>query len=150
LCKHIARGQTLEQFTSESLNPNDLRHFKAILNEISDQPPENVLAYLRDKTAVTQMGIQKAMCQINQHIVQRANDDTCTDILVAMITNRADAEILVDALYFSEKRPLTFVTLDSTDVTKNRNQIVRAIRNYRLLENTEVLTLGIQHLGEIV
>ncbi|MCL2134505.1 MAG: hypothetical protein FWH37_02970 [Candidatus Bathyarchaeota archaeon] len=144
------RGQTLEQFTSESLNPNDLRHFKAIFKEISAQPLENVLTYLRDKTAVTQMGIQKAMCQINQYIVQRANDDACTDMLVALITNRVDAEILVDAFYFSEKRPLTFVSLDSTDVVKNRNQIIRAIRNCRLLENTYVLSLGIQYLGEIV
>jgi len=149
LIRHIARGQNPEQFTSTSLNLNDLRHFQAILKEISGQTQENVLTYIRDKSEITQKGIQHAMRQISQPFAQRINEDMCTDILVAIITNRADAEILVDALYFSEGRSITFVTLDSTDITQKRNQIIKAIKNYRSLENSEFLSLGIQHIGEI-
>jgi hypothetical protein len=150
LRKHIARGQAPDQFNSERLNSNDLRHFRAILKEISGQPREDVLTYLRDKDEITLKGIQQAMRQINLPFAQRVEDDTGVAIIVAIITNRADAEILIDALYFSDMHPLTFVTLDSADITQKRNQIIRAIRNYLLPEDTEILPLKIRHLGEIV
>jgi hypothetical protein len=41
---------------------------------------------------------------------------------------------------------LTFVTLDLIDIVQNRYQILSAIRNYRLLENDEILLFSIQHV----
>lgn len=151
LVNYLARGQTPEQFMSDKLtNSNDIRHIREILSEVGSQSLPDVLTYLRDKNAITRLGINEAFGRINHPLVDRANDETCVNLIEVLITNRSDAEILVDALYFSETHPLTFTTLDSTDITRNKNQIIRAIRRYKLLDVQEELPFEIKHLGEAV
>jgi hypothetical protein len=150
LMAHLGRGLPPSMFVSTILNANDIRHFRGILATIPAATIPEITAYFRDKAEITKKGVEEAFGKTNPELVQcRDDEEPCVVLIQTLIANRSDAEILVDAFCWSEAHPATFATLDTTDVVHNRPQVTAALKRYRLLEQTERLTLDIRHLGEI-
>ena len=149
LAKYISdRGSPQEFISTVIKNKNDLRHFQDLLASVSNQSKIELVTYFRDKAEITKMGIADALTKVDADLIKRTDDPMFMAVIEAMITNRSDAQILVDALCWSETHPITFMTLDVTDVIGNRTHIVRAICNYKLVDPADLL-LDIKHIGEI-
>ena len=150
MVKHISIGCSPQEFVSSTIkNPNDLRHFKGILSNLTTEERADLVTYFRDKAEITKKGIEEAIGKINRHLVECTEDPMCVAVVETLVTNRADAQILVDALCWSETHPATFTTLDSTDIMYNKTRLISAICRYKLIDRAN-LSLGIAHIGDVI
>lgn len=151
LAAHLDRGGNPDEFiASPKMNANDRRHFESQLSILRGKPKADVLTYLRDKDRVTRKGMSEAFCRIQRPLITMSYDPLCENIVEVLIENRSDAQILVDALVWSEKRSVsTFVTLDWVDIIKNRTRIIRALCRHRMIESPQNFPLSIKHVAEI-
>jgi len=151
LAAHLDRGGNPDEFiASPKMNPNDRQHFESQLSILRGKPKADVLTYLRDKDRITRKGISEAFRRIQRPLIAMSYDPLCENIVQALVENRSDAQILVDALVWSEKRSVsTFVTLDWTDIIKNRTRIIRALCRYKMIVSPQNFPLSIKHVIEI-
>jgi hypothetical protein len=152
VAKFLANGCKLSEFDTRIINnANDRKHFENLLLILAKEAPEEVLSYIRDKDNVTRKGISDALKRIQHPLVGKSFDPLCEDIIQVLIDNRIDAQIFVDAFYWSEKTGESiFATLDVTDFIKNRSDIHKAMCKYKLIDCVEKLPLKILHVAEIV
>jgi hypothetical protein len=152
LSSFFFKGGKLADFdTSCITNQNDHQHFEDLLLLLSKQLPSEVLAYLRDKDNITRKGIADALGKTQSPLVEMSYDPLCENIIQSLLKNRSDAQIFVDAYYWSEKKGASvFATTDVTDFVKNRVDIHKAMCNYKIVDRIENLPLRILHLNKIV
>ena len=132
------------------INPNDRRHLERQISILRDKPKDDVLTHFRDKDTVTRRGIFDAFQKIQRPLISMSFDPLCENIVQIFVQNRSDAQILVDAMMWSEKRSSSnFLTLDWTDIIRNRNAIIAALCRHRMIESTNDFPLAIKHIAEI-
>lgn len=143
-------GNPQDFMANIEMNKNDRLHFEQQIAILSGKPRADVLTYFRDKDRVTQKGISDAFQKIQRPLVRMHFDPACENIIQILIENQFDAQILVDALVWSEKKSSSaFVTLDWTDIIQNRVKIIKALCRHRMINSPEDFPLGIKHIAEI-
>ena len=152
LASFFSNGGKVADFDTSSItNHNDQQHFAKLLLILTSRSPSEVLEYFRDKDNATGIGIREAFGRIQMPLVGRTYDPVCEDIILALVNNRSDAQIFIDAYSWSERKGAsTFATTDVNDFVRNRDDIHRAMRNYKLLNRSEDLPLKISHIDEII
>jgi hypothetical protein len=132
------------QVLSMKLNANDERHFCGVIGFLkSTYPKDMVLSQLRDMQRVIGKGLDEGKKKITLPYIEEFDDDICFAFL-AYTENVNDAQILTDALCWSEKRweekkLLTFFsTLDYNDIITKRPDIIKVICNTRDCQETEI------------
>jgi hypothetical protein len=152
LAAFLDEGGAPDKFvTSVPMNKNDRQHFEGLLFILLTKSRTDILTYIRDMDEMTRKGIAEAFRKLQSPLIGMSYDPTCENIIQVLVDNRSDAQIFIDALCWSEKRVQSiFVTLDWTDFIRNRLQIYRAIRNYKMINSSDDLPIGIKHIAEIV
>jgi len=139
-----------EFVTNTYMSQNDREHIKQILSILLTKSKTDILTYLRDKDIITKKGIAEAFNKIQKPLVNMSDDLNCEIVIQVLIGNSYDAKIFIDAICWSESGPRSiFATLDWTDFVLNRDQIERAISDYKLIDAGD-LSLKIKHIAEIV
>jgi len=134
---------------SVKMNPNDEAHIRELVSYIGKFPKEQTLSILRDMRLIIRKGLEKAKNEITQPFIGVHYDDVCYAIQ-AYIQNQNDAEILTDALCWSEEdSPTIFCTLDYHDIIRNRSKIVQVICNSRFCSEEDI-PMQIKHVSEII
>jgi len=143
-------GKPEDFMTSMQMNSNDRRHLERQISILRDKSKVDVLMYIRDKDGMTRKGIWDAFQKIQRPLVAMSFDPPCENIIQTFVQNRSDAQILVDAMVWSEKRSASkFVTLDWTDIIRNRMNIIAALCRYKLIRPIDEFPLAIKHVAEI-
>jgi hypothetical protein len=126
------------------LNANDEKHFCGVICFLeSTYPKEMVLSQLRDMQRVIGKGLEEGKKKIVLPYIEEFDDDISFAFL-AYTENENDAQILTDALCWSEKRwqkkkLLTiFGTLDYNDIITRLPDIIRVICNNRECQESEI------------
>lgn len=151
LSKHISSGGTLNNFQPIDihLTQNDNRHITQFKNEIEHQctTPEEILRFLRTFISLVDKKISYCKSKL-EHIVPSGDDITLHDIFCGILNNTNDAKILIDAVVWSESVTYTpyFVTLDWTDIIRNKKMLYDVIKNTRGMDPHP---LEIKYLREI-
>lgn len=152
LVKYFERGGNPKKFVASTvMNKNDRQHFESLLSILSKRSDADVLTYLREKDMVTRKGIKEAFSKVQTPLVGLSSDLVCEKMIESAVGNPADAEILVDAFVWSEKRSnAIFITLDWTDFIANRSRIHRTLCKYKMINSPGNLPLLITHVDEIL
>lgn len=135
-------------FANVIMNPNDKIHFQELAVQLSKFPKEQILTQLRDIQLIIGKGLEEGKSQITPPLIGLYNDNVCY-ALQAFVQNPKDAEILTDALCWSEENsPIVFCTLDVHDIIRNHSRIIGVMCNDRLCSVSDI-PVTIKHLGEI-
>lgn len=126
------------------LNANDEKHFCGVIGFLrANYPKDEVLSQLRDMQRVIGKGLEECKKMIKSPYVDEV-DDAISYAFLAYTKNENDAQILTDALCWSEKRwekdklQTTFGTLDYNDIVTKIPDIIRVICNNRLCQENEI------------
>ncbi len=132
------------QILSMNLNANDEKHFSGVIAFlISQYSKDDVLSQLRDMQRVIDKGLEEAKRRIILPYIRESVDDISFAFL-AYTKNKSDADILTDALCWSEERweensqPTTFGTLDYNDILTKIPDIVNVICSNRMCKKSEI------------
>jgi hypothetical protein len=135
---------SVNQVLSMNLNANDERHFCGVVGFLkSTYQKDMVLAQLRDMQRVIGKGLEEGKNKITLPYIEEFDDDISFAFL-AYTENENDAQILTDALCWSEKRwtekkLLTiFGTLDYNDIITKLPDIIKVICNTRDCQENEI------------
>lgn len=135
---------TVNHILSMKLNPNDEKHFCGVVGFLLSKYPKNkVLSQLRDMQRVIGKGLEEGKKKITLPYVDEY-DDAISFAFLAYTQNENDAQILTDALCWSEKtwaeeKLLTiFGTLDYNDIITKLPDIIKVICNTRDCQKTEI------------
>jgi hypothetical protein len=135
---------SVTEILSMKLNANDEQHFCAVIGFLkANYPKHEVLSQLRDMQRVIGKGLEECKKKIKSPYVEEFDDDISFAFL-AYTENENDAQILTDALCWSERRweenklQTTFGTLDYNDIITKLPDIIRVICNNRVCQESEI------------
>jgi hypothetical protein len=126
------------------LNANDEKHFCGVVGFLrATYEQHEILSHLRDMQRTIGKGLEEVKKKIKLPYVDEFNDAVSYAIL-AYTENQNDAQILTDALCWSERRweedklQTTFATLDYNDILTKLSDIYRVICSNRLCKRSEI------------
>jgi len=135
---------SVSQILSMKLNANDEKHFCGVVSFLkSNFPKSMVLTQLRNMQRVIGKGLEEGKRKITLPYTEEF-DDGISFAFLAYTENENDAQILTDALcwsekMWSEKKLLTiFGTLDYNDIITKLPDIIRVICNTRDCKESEI------------
>jgi len=153
LYKFLSQNIPVEKFSSQiKMSNNDRIHLEQILNQLSKMSKTELLQLLRKISRIIEQGVQLAFSMTIRPLVPISGDLSCEKQIEQVIINPVDAEILVDALCWAEKKhssKITFCTTDYEDILRKRLQIYKRICEIRAYLPAEI-PLEISSLDELI
>lgn len=132
------------EILSMKLNVNDEKHFCKVIGYLrATYPKHEILSQLRDMQRVIGKGLEECRKKIRLPYVEEYDDDISYAFL-AYTENENDAQILTDALCWSEERwekaklGTIFGTLDYNDILTKLSDITKVICNNRMCKKSEI------------
>jgi len=151
LLLHFALGGRPEDFTNLPdvyINESDLKNLIQILEYFRKLPPPRILSQFRLFLHIFETRLKDAKKNILKIVPKSTDLQTRGYIQVCVNNNVSDAQIIMDAFEWSTGRasPI-FVTIDITDIYKNKGEIMRTLINGKFLDSDPFC---IKHIIELV
>ncbi|RJS71970.1 hypothetical protein CW696_03800 [ANME-2 cluster archaeon] len=150
LLSHISNGEVLDGFSPTSdiyLSKNDKKHLKNLIKHLSKCPAEKVLSHFRLFVRLLEYRMDFAINNLLE-TTPKSSDLHVRSVISARIDNDSDARIIMDVFEWSEERnDPVFITTDIKDIYRNRDDIIRLLREYKFLEADP---FSILHIRELV
>lgn len=149
----LSQGNTIQNFRPQiHLKGNDQIHVTQLLNQLAAIPKNDLLRLFRKIIRIIELEIENAFGMVTKPLVPISGDLACESQIDMLIGNSSDAEILVDALCWAEKKhssKITFCTTDYCDILNKRIQIYKRICEIRAYLPAEI-PLEISSLDELI
>ncbi len=145
----LSNDKDLDEFSPPSeiyLSKNDKRHIRQLIEYLRKYPIEDILSQFRLFMQLVEERINFAKSSLLE-ITSRSSDVYVKDIIRSWIDNDADAKIIMDAFEWSQRMGApSFVTLDVGDIYKNKKAILKALKDYKFLDDDPFCILHIRDL----
>jgi len=149
LLDFINKGGKIENFIIEKydlyLNPNDKIHLMKLLEYLFLQP--NIESTMRLYNRLYRNSLQDAIDSLIA-VFNSINNPYLRDTIANTEIHREDAEIIIDAYYWSDgKSTPKYVTLERKAIVNNRDLVLHILHNQ--CSEIPVTSLELLHISEI-
>jgi len=145
----LSNDKDLDEFSPPSeiyLSKNDKRHIRQLIEYLRKYPIEDILSQFRLFMQLVEERINFAKSSLLE-ITSRSSDVYVKDIIRSWIDNDADAKIIMDAFEWSQRIDApSFLTIDVGDIYRNKKSIIKALKDYKYLDDDPFRILHIRDL----